>query len=162
MRYAFGDTIAEIVNRDKKVHVLVADIGYGVFDKLREENPSHFRNLGIMEQGMIGVAAGMAMEGLQPWCYTITPYLLERPFEQIKLDIDQQNVNVKLVGYADYPTLGLTHSEIDGKWLMGKFENIISYFPKTSNEVKDFLIKSYLDQKPAFISLKKDRTIEWK
>ena len=57
----------------------------------------------------------MAIQGLKPWVYTITPFLIERPFEQVKLDIDQQNVNVNLVGFADYPHLGPTHSEINGK-----------------------------------------------
>ena len=47
--------------------------------------------------------------------YTITPFLIERPFEQIKLDINQQKANVKLVGFADYPTLGPTHSELNAK-----------------------------------------------
>ena len=64
--------------------------------------PKRFFNMGICEQSIIGLSAGMALEGLKPWVYTITP-LIERPFEQVKLDINQQNVNVKLVGYADYP-----------------------------------------------------------
>ena len=68
--------------------------------------------MGICEQSLIGVASGMALEGLKPWVYTITPFLIERPFEQIKLDIDQQKANVNLVGFADYPTLGPTHSEL--------------------------------------------------
>ena len=71
--------------------------------------------MGICEQSIISVASGMALEGLQPWVYTITPFLIERPFEQIKLDIDHQNVNVNLVGYADYPTLGPTHTELNAK-----------------------------------------------
>ena len=60
-----------------------------------ENHPKRFFNMGICEQSLIGVASGMALEGLKPWVYTITPFLIERPFEQIKLDIDQQNVNVK-------------------------------------------------------------------
>ena len=62
----------------------------------------------------------MSLEGLKTLgFYTITPFLIERPFEQIKLDIDQQNVNVNLVGFADYPNLGPTHSELDAKKMMG-------------------------------------------
>jgi len=62
------------------------------------------------------LAAGMAMEGLKPIVYTITPFLLERPYESIKLNVMQQNTNVKLVSYGDYPDLGPTHitSNLEG------------------------------------------------
>ena len=76
------------------------------------------------------VASGMALQGLKPWVYTITPFLIERPFEQIKLDINQQKANVKLVGFADYPTLGPTHAEINAKKLMKLFNNIKSLSKK--------------------------------
>jgi len=95
---------------------------------------------------------------LRPYVYTITPFLIERPFEQIKLDIDQQNVNVKLVGYADYSEQGPTHSELDGKGLMKLCRNIISYFPQNSVETREAVIESYKNEQPAFISLKKDKT----
>ena len=93
MRRTFGKVITELADRDEKIYVLVGDIGYQVFDEFREKHPDRFINIGICEQSMIGVSAGMALEGLKPWVYTITPFLIERPFEQIKLDIDQQNVN---------------------------------------------------------------------
>jgi transketolase len=112
--------------------------------------------MGICEQSIIGVAAGMALEGLQPWVYTITPFLIERPFEQIKLDIDQQRVNVKLVGYADYPSLGPTHTEIDGPRLMQLFRNIASFFPGDGNETEQAIRQAYELPGPAFISLKSD------
>ena len=98
----------------------------------------------------------MALEGLKPWVYTITPFLIERPFEQIKLDIDQQNVNVKLVGFADYPTLGPSHAELDGKKLMKLFSNIESFFPKNGDETETYVGKAYTMQGPAYISLKND------
>ncbi len=134
MRREFGKIINEIAKKDKKVVLLVGDIGYGIFDDFRRDNPDKFYNLGICEQSLIGVASGMALEGLKPWVYTITPFLIERPFEQIKLDIDQQKANVNLVGFADYPTLGPSHSELNAKKLMSLFKNIKSFFPKNSKE----------------------------
>ena len=140
-----------------KNRFLVGDIGYGIFDDFRKENPNRFFNLGICEQSLIGAASGMALEGLKPWVYTIT-LLIERPFEQL-LDIDQQNVNVNLVGFADYPELGPTHSETDGKKLMSLFKNIKSFFPKNSDETEDCFYKCYKNSGPNFMSLKADKNI---
>jgi len=158
MRKEFGKTIVELAEKDDKIYLITGDIGYGIFDEFRKRFPTRFLNFGIREQSMISFASGMALEGLKPYVYTITPFLIERPFEQIKLDIDQQNVNVKLVGYADYPTQGLTHSELDAKGLMGLLKNTVSYFPKNSIETRNALIESYKHEKPTFISLKKDRS----
>jgi len=151
----FGKFITEIAYKDPRVYLLVGDIGYGVFDEFRAEFPHRFINCGLIEQTMIGISAGMALEGLSPWVYTITPFLIERPFEQIKLDINQQNVNVKLVGYADYPDQGPTHAEIDAPYLMAMFPNIMSCFPKTSIETRVLLDLMHKWEGPAFISLKK-------
>ena len=115
MRRKFGKIINQLAKKDKKIVLLVADIGYGIFDDFRKEHPDRFFNLGICEQSIISFASGLALEGLKPWVYTITPFLIERPFEQVKLDINQQKANVNLVGFADYPTLGPTHAEMDAK-----------------------------------------------
>ena len=123
MRNRFGKIISQLADDNDKIVILVGDIGYRVFDDFRDKYPERFINMGICEQSIISAASGMALEGFQPWVYTITPFLIERPFEQIKLDIDHQNVNVNLVGYADYPTLGPTHTELDGKKTMELFKN---------------------------------------
>ncbi len=159
MRRKFGKVINEIAKIDKKVILLVGDIGYGIFDDFRKNHPDRFFNMGVCEQSIIGTAAGMAIEGLKPWVYTITPFLIERPFEQIKLDIDQQNVNVNLVGYADYPKQGPTHAELDGKKMMSLFKNIKSYFPKDSEETEKNIYESHKNLGPNFISLKSDSKI---
>ena len=160
MRRRFGKIITELASKDDKVYLIVGDIGYRIFDEFRECYPDRFINMGICEQSMIGVSAGMALEGLKPWVYTITPFLIERPFEQIKLDIDQQNVNVKLVGFADYPTLGPTHTEIDGNKLMELFKNITSFFPKNGEQTQTSIYKAYETDGPAFISLKSDPLLQ--
>ena len=159
MRRTFGKVITELADKDEKIYVLLGDIGYRVFDDFREKHPDRFINMGICEQSMIGVSAGMALEGLKPWVYTITPFLIERPFEQIKLDIDQQNVNVKLVGFADYPHLGPTHTELNGKEMMKLFTNITSYFPSDGEETKEMTNQAYKKKGPTFISLKSDPTL---
>ena len=156
MRRTFGKVITELADIDENIYILVGDIGYRVFDEFRDKYPNRFINMGICEQSIIGVSSGMALEGLKPWVYTITPFLIERPFEQIKLDIDQQNVNVKLIGFADYPTLGPTHAEIDGKKTMSHFKNIKSYFPDNGKETKSSIMKAYNEVCPSFISLKSD------
>ena len=160
MRRIFGKVLSDIAKKDKKVILLVGDIGYGIFDEFRKNHPKRFFNMGICEQSLIGTAAGMALEGLKPWVYTITPFLIERPFEQIKLDIDQQKVNVNLVGFADYPSLGPTHKELNAKHLSKLFKNIKSYFPNDSKETEKITKKCNIIKGPTFISLKTDKKIQ--
>ena len=159
MRRRFGQLINELAKKDDKIVLLVGDIGYGIFDEFRKNNPKKFFNMGICEQSLIGTASGMALEGLKPWVYTITPFLIERPFEQLKLDIDQQNVNVKLVGYADYPELWPTHSETNAKELMKLLKNIEAFFPENSEQTEQHVLYCYEKKGPTFISLKADKNI---
>ncbi len=156
MRKEFGKIMVDIAEKDEKVILIIGDIGFGVFDEFKKRFPSRFFNFGVCEQTMMSASAGMALEGLKPYVYTITPFLTDRPFEQIKLDIDQQNVNVKLVGYADYPEMGPTHDELAGKKeVMQHFKNIVSYYPKAIPDVRQYVEESYAHGKPTFISLKK-------
>ena len=156
MRNTFIEILIENAKNDDSIVLIVGDLGFNVVEPFAKKYPERFINAGICEQSMIGVSAGMALEGLKPWVYTITPFLIERPFEQIKLDIDQQNVNVKLIGFADYATLGPTHQELDGEKLMQLFSNITSYFPKDGDETQSAVHKAYEKTGPAFISLKSD------
>jgi transketolase len=160
MRRRFGTVIADLADSDDRIYVLSGDIGYRVFDEFRDRHPNRFINIGICEQSMIGVSSGMALEGLQPWVYTITPFLIERPFEQIKLDVNQQNANVKLVGYADYPTLGPTHAELDARHLMKLLGNIEVFFPRNGDETEFAVRKAHKSTGPSFVSLKSDPLLD--
>ena len=156
MRKEFARFMVDYAEKDDKILLIVGDIGYQIFDDFRNKYPDRFYNFGLCEQTIIGAASGMALEGLKPYVYTIPPFLIERPFEQIKLDIDQQNVNVKLVGYADYPTQGPTHAELDARGLISLLNNVACYTPKNSEEAREALVKSYQSNGPAFVSLKRD------
>jgi transketolase len=155
MRKIAGTTIFELGEKHSEVVVIDGDLGRGMFDQFKQKFPQRYINLGVCEQSMISLAAGMALEGFKPFVYSITPFLLERPFEQIKLDLDHQKTNVVLVGYADYPGMGPTHEELDWRTISTCFKNIKFFFPTTELEAKEALIQAYQYDGPAIVSLKK-------
>jgi len=155
MRKQFGKTIVEIAEKDDKLVLLIGDV-FQEMDEFVKRFPGRFYNLGLCEQTMISTAAGMALEGLRPVVYSITPFLLERPFEQIKIDIDEQNLPVMLVGYADYPIHGPTHRPLNARDLVSLFKNIVGYYPENSVAVRKDMLDAH--GRPAFISLKKDKS----
>jgi transketolase len=155
MRRAFGKALMDISAIDGNIVLMTGDVEQEMA-AFKQNYPKRFFNLGLTEQSMISMSAGMALEGLRPICYSITPFLLERPFEQIKIDIDEQNLPVLLVGYADYPTHGPTHRPLNAEVLCDCFKNIQSYFPRTYDEAYDNMMQAYQSNQPSFISLKRD------
>ncbi|MCK4822898.1 hypothetical protein KA005_44460 [bacterium] len=155
MRRQFGKTIVKLAEKDKRIVLLIGDV-YQEMDEYVEKFPDRFFNLGLCEQSMISIAAGMAIEGWRPVVYTLTPFLIERPFEQIKIDIDEQNLPVMLIGNADYPTHGPTHRPLNAEGLVGLFKNIGGYFPRNMQETEKAMLDAYLMKSPAIICLKKE------
>ena len=106
------DVIVPYAREDKKIVLLVCDMGFGVTDGFQKEFPDRIFNMGIMEQGTVGIAAGMAMAGLIPIVYSIVNFIAYRAFEQIRNDVILQNLNVKFIatGVNDYfEFLGPSH-----------------------------------------------------
>ncbi len=92
------DAIIPYAREDARIHLLVCDMGFGVTDRFREALPDRIFNMGIMEQGTVGIAAGMAMSGLIPVVYSIVNFLVYRALEQVRNDIVLQRLNVKMIG----------------------------------------------------------------
>ena len=155
MRRQFGKTIVRLAEKDSNVVLLVGDVEQEM-GEYKEKFPNRFFNLGLCEQSMISIAAGMALEGLRPIVYSITPFLIERPFEQIKIDIDEQNLPVILIGNSDYPTHGPTHRPLNAEGLIALFKNITGYFPRNMKETEKAMVDAYLIGGPAIICLKRD------
>jgi transketolase len=112
MRNIFVDTMIDAVATDPRVALVTADISSWSFDKLRAEVPERVINVGIREAAMIGIAGGLAMTGHRPVVHTYTPFLIERPFEQIKICLSHQDVGAVLVsigGSYDDLARGRTH-----------------------------------------------------
>jgi len=159
MRREFADALFDLMEKDKDIILITGDIGFNVFNKIIEHFPDRYINIGICEQSMIGIGAGMALLGMKPYLYTITPFLIERGFEQVKIDIGMNNVNVKLIGYDDYPGQGDTHAVTDNASFMKIFKNIKSYWPKDSKETVDAVNESYKLKCPTFMRLKEDKNL---
>lgn len=155
MRATFGKVIVRLAEKDENIILLTGDVVQEM-GEFRERWPDRFYNLGITEQSIIGVAAGLAIEGMRPVVYSLTPFVLERPFEAVKIDIDEQNLPVILIGFSDYPTHGPTHRALNAEGLAGLFKNIHSFFPQSGMQAEKAMLDAYLMNAPAFISLKKD------
>ena len=113
MRNTFSETLYAEATANPDVYIVVADISpAGSMAKFSSEYPERFINVGVAEQSMIGMCAGMALRGLRPFAYTIATFALFRPFEMIRDDLCYQNLPVTVVGMGAgviYSTLGGTH-----------------------------------------------------
>ena len=152
MRTAFRDTLTALARRDPRVLLLIGDIGGGLFLDFRKAMPKQFFNMGICEQATVSVAAGLALCGFRPVVFTITPFLIERAFEQVKVDLHLMRAPVGLVGYCD-TTEGPTHHPLNVEALMALVPNVRSMFPQRKEEVGP-LLESVAWDGPWFLSLK--------
>jgi transketolase len=106
------DELLPHARNNDRIILLVCDMGFGVMDAFREALPDRTYNMGIMEQGTVGIAAGMAMSGLVPVVYSIVNFLAFRSVEQVRNDVVLQKLNVKFIatGVNDYfKFLGPSH-----------------------------------------------------
>ena len=87
MRNAFAKEITTLAELDSRIVLLSGDIGNRLFDDFKSSYPDRFYNCGIAEANMVGVAAGLALSGMRPVCYTITPFITYRCLEQIRIDV---------------------------------------------------------------------------
>ena len=98
------DLIVPNFRADKRYYLLLCDMGFGSVDKIQKEFPGRVINCGIMEQGTVGIAAGMSLSGLIPIVYSIVNFLVFRAIEQVRNDVVLQKLNVKFIasGVNDY------------------------------------------------------------
>src|SRR5215471_6876987 len=117
MRNTFAQSLYHAGLENPEVYVIVADISpAGPMAKFSAEFPHRFINVGVAEQCMIGIAAGLALKGCRPFCYTIATFALYRPFEMIRDDVCYQRLPVTIVGIGGgvvYSTLGGTHYTLE-------------------------------------------------
>jgi transketolase len=158
VRKYFSTKLHEEMAANEEIILIVGDLGYGLWDRIRIDFSDRFYNVGSAEQLMVGSAIGLAMEGKTPVVYSITPFLLYRPFELIRNYLDHEKIPVKLVGGGrdkDYGYLGFSHWAHDDKTIMKSFKNVKTYHPKDEKELDKKFNKFINSKKPCYINLKR-------
>ena len=158
MRGWFGRSLYMNMVVDPEIWLLTADLGYGLLDAHRDDFPERYINLGASEQTMIGAACGLALSGKIAVCYSITTFLLYRPFEWIRNYVNGEKIPVKLIGSGfdkDYEHDGFTHQPFELYDVMNCFPNIKTYFPKTKEEIPDVMHEVLYNNQPSFLCLRR-------
>lgn len=154
MRQQMGQTVSDLMNGDERLFVLLAEISADYFKQSRA--PERVLNVGIMEQAMISVGAGLAMEGFIPVMHSIAPFLVERPFEQIKDDFCYQQLGGNFISIGasyDYSTEGMTHHGLADVPILLSLPEMQVVAPGTPQEFDRLFRESYTNGRPTYFRL---------
>lgn len=152
----FFYSLWEQMKTNRDIFCLTGDLGWGMMDSIRDDYPDNFLNCGASEQAMVDIGIGLAMSGKIPIVYSITPFLLYRPFESIRNYINNEKIPVLLIGGgrdSDYQHDGFSHTAIEDKEVMNLFPNIKSYWPQTKEEIPELVTKVLESKCPSYINL---------
>ena len=150
---------------DKNIFFLTADMGINLVEKFESSYPNRYLNVGIAEQNLIGVAAGLAKIGFTPYVYTISNFLVHRCLEQIRNDVVLHDLPVKLIGTStgyDNGPLGPTHHMLEDWGVINCLQNIDIYTPYNKQTSKQIFIEISNSQKPTYVRIPKGEGVEVK
>ena len=166
----FAGCLYNAMIENKKIWLVVGDLGYGVFDKIRDDFPDRFLNTGASEQAAAGICVGLALEGKIPFFYSITTFGLYRPFETWRNYVNHEQIPVRMAFSGrdkDYAHDGFSHWSEDTKKLFSKkiaycpydhegiFPNITTLWPETKEEIPAMVNRMVKEDRPWFISLRR-------
>lgn len=154
----FAYELFKQMNKNEDIFLLLGDLGYRVFDRHKLAFPERCINCGASEQAMMDMAVGIAYSGKIPVVYSITPFLLYRPFETLRTYINYERLNVKLVGSGrnqDYKHDGISHWADDAGVIMQALPDIECLWPKNKEEIPQMVKKMFKAKKPYFLSLQR-------
>jgi transketolase len=158
MRQMCLNMVYELAKTDDRVFFIGSDLGVGTLDQFKSEIPDRFFMEGITEANVIGMAAGLAMEGKIPYVNTIATFITRRCFEQIALDACLHNANVRLIGNGGglvYAPLGPTHLAIEDLAIMRALPNMTIVAPADADEMARFMPHTLDHPGPIYIRLAK-------
>ena len=154
MRSSFAAAATELLVDDPRVAIVLAEISEQLFRDARRHDPSRVVNVGIAEQTMVGVAAGFAMEGFHPIAHSLSPFIAERPYEQLKLDFGYQGLGGTFVGSGgsyDYASEGGTHHSPGDVAAMLAIPGMQVLTPGRGEEAAALLRATYANGAPTYM-----------
>jgi len=158
MRFSAVETIYEAALHDPRIFFLTGDTGHAKEAEFRTKIPDQYMNTGMAEQNMIGVAAGLALAGMKVFTYGIVPFLILRAFEQIKVDVCYQNVDVTMVGVGGgfaYGVAGATHYSIEEVAALRALPHMKIVSPATPCETRQLTAQILKTGGPAYLRIGK-------
>ena len=158
MRKDLAKLLFDEMKSNPNIYLITGDLGYGLWDNIRDTFPNRFYNVGSSEMVMMGMAIGLAMEGKIPFVYSITPFAIYRPFEMIRNYLNHEKIPVKILGGGrndEYGYLGFSHWACEDITVMSVFENISLFKPNNQEELETSFRFAIDNNKPVYINLKK-------
>jgi transketolase len=156
MRKEFSQIVETLSTTKPELVFLTGDLGFMALENVRAAMSARFINVGVCEQQMISMAAAMAHEGLQVICYSIAPFAVFRPAEQIRLDVCLHKKNVKIVGNGGgygYGIMGATHHAIEDIAVMSAFQSMHCYIPFCNEDVEGTVKVMLSHENPSYLRL---------
>ncbi len=156
MRAEFAQWIESFGRREPRFIFLTGDLGFGALENVQAALGSRFVNMGVSEQNMVSVAAGLARQGLLPLCYSIAPFAVFRPLEQIRLDAALHNLPVKIVGNGGgygYGIMGASHHAIEDLAVLSCLPNLSCVAPLCNSDVAGACEAVFRHDGPAYLRL---------
>ena len=158
MRGACIEMVHELARRDPRVVYVGSDLGAGTLDAMKEEFPDRFFMEGVAEANLIGMAAGLAMEGFIPYVHTISTFITRRAFEQVAIDLCLHDLPVRLIGNGGglvYAPLGPTHMAVEDIAAMRSLPGMTVVAPVDAEEMRRFMPHTLDHPGPIYIRLAK-------
>lgn len=160
LREVFGSTLLELIEADARVVVLDGDLANSTrADKVAQQRPDRFFEMGVAEQNMIGVAAGMATAGMIPWVSSFACFLAKRDLDQIRVVVAQPKLNVKLgAAYSGLLTglTGKTHQAVEDLAVMRAMPNMVTIVPADAGEARQAMWAATRHEGPVYLRLTRD------
>jgi len=158
MRKDFENLLFNEMATNPNIYLITGDLGYGLWDRIRDTYPTRFFNVGSSEMVMMGTGIGLAMDGMIPFVYSITPFAIYRPFEMIRNYLVKENIPVKIIGGGrnkDYGYLGFSHWAEEDLDVLGSFRKLQLFKPPSAKELV-YAFRTAIDTpKPCYINLSK-------
>lgn len=159
MRSAFVRALCDTARKNDKIMLLTGDLGYRVLEPFAEEFPDRFINMGVAEQNLVTVAAGLAASGMVPVVYSIATFMTMRPFEQLRNDVGLQNANVKVVGTGAgfaYSKAGPTHHALEDIALMRSIPSMRIFIPGDTMQMSQAVHAMLSLEGPVYLRIERD------